>query len=382
MARKLTALLLAMMLVLTTMSTASAWYCETCGGEAGLNSNKFCTNCGSKQPEEKNLCVSCGTDFGDMTYKFCPECGAKQGNSTAPVQPTATPTPKPTATPTPKPTATPRPTATPTPKPTATPRPTATPTRKPTPTPKPTATPTPKPTATPKPIQINSTVTANKGVYTIRWTGGSTASQPYRIEYELSSGKGERLGSSGIYSNSHTTAWMIPGEEYKVTLTDSKGKTYSGKVRVPAASSYRDGKFTASSIEIMISQRRDQDGDTSDGNAVYVNGFNANDMKNNIVKKGWAYGLYYRFVLPSNFTERTYMQTVIFTAPNGYRYIWYAYDCTHKYLGDGWLWRWEIMGTEFFETLIEEYNLIPTGKYEVSLYWDGMHVNTQSFQVN
>ena len=332
MARKLTALLLAMMLVLTTMSTALAWYCETCGGEAGLNSNKFCTNCGSKQPEEKNLCVSCGTDFGDMTYKFCPECGAKQGNSTAPVQSTATPTPK--------------------------------------------------PTATPKPIQINSTVTANKGVYTIRWTGGSTASQPYRIEYELSSGKGERLGSSGIYSNSHTTAWMIPGEEYKVTLTDSKGKTYSGKVRVPAASSYRDGKFTASSIEIMISQRRDQDGDTSDGNAVYVNGFNANDMKNNIVKKGWAYGLYYRFVLPSNFTERTYMQTVIFTAPNGYRYIWYAYDCTHKYLGDGWLWRWEIMGTEFFETLIEEYNLIPTGKYEVSLYWDGMHVNTQSFQVN
>ncbi len=57
--------------------SVSGWTCPSCGH--GGNTGKFCTECGTKQPEPSDgtwTCPSCGTKGN--TGKFCNECGAKR----------------------------------------------------------------------------------------------------------------------------------------------------------------------------------------------------------------------------------------------------------------------------------------------------------------
>lgn len=51
------------------------WFCPECGTG---NSGKFCTNCGTKKPEELGkTCGNCGQEIKDTNSKFCPNCGNK-----------------------------------------------------------------------------------------------------------------------------------------------------------------------------------------------------------------------------------------------------------------------------------------------------------------
>ena len=245
---------------------------------------------------------------------------------------------------------------------------------------RPTATATPRPSNTSSrgsnssAITFDSYVQADDGVYTISWHGSLVT--PYKIVYTPSSG-GEVLSNSSVYGNSYTTKWMIPGMEYTITLTDATGVTVTGTVNVPRAESFRDGNLTANKIEILISPRYTKPGYAP----VHVQSFNASTMEANMTNKGWTYGLFYRINLSSFTGDRTYLQTVVFRAPNGYNYMWTASTQTYYYGGSDMYWRWKIMGEDFFEELLDEFDRIPTGKYYVDLYWDGMLVDSSSFQV-
>lgn len=50
------------------------WTCPQC---QTVNEGKFCTNCGTKKPEEVGFgaCGECGYQFKDSKPKFCPNCG-------------------------------------------------------------------------------------------------------------------------------------------------------------------------------------------------------------------------------------------------------------------------------------------------------------------
>ena len=51
------------------------WTCPNCGAS---NTGNFCTNCGTKKPEEKlSFCPNCGAPVPDPSNppKFCPQCG-------------------------------------------------------------------------------------------------------------------------------------------------------------------------------------------------------------------------------------------------------------------------------------------------------------------
>ncbi len=54
-----------------TPAPAGGWTCS-CGT---VNNGKFCSNCGSKRPEEDSWTCSCGTE---NTGKFCSNCGTKR----------------------------------------------------------------------------------------------------------------------------------------------------------------------------------------------------------------------------------------------------------------------------------------------------------------
>ena len=237
------------------------------------------------------------------------------------------------------------------------------------------ATATPKPTA--PSLSIGANVKANKGQYTISWTGGTA---PYRITWKPADGKGETFSDSGISNKSYTTAWMIPGCRYSVTITDAKNKSVTKALTVPTASTFRDGTLTAAKIGIQISPRYDADGLKGSGGSVYVQHLYASDMVAGI-KKGAAYGLYYRIDLPSFSGERTWMQTVVFRAPNGYRYIWYADYDNYTFPGAESWWKWDCMGREFFQEVYNTYRSIPKGQYYIDMYWNGMLVKSTAFQV-
>lgn len=55
---------------------AGSWTCPDCNT---INAGNFCSNCGTKKPEQKagGFCGNCGFKFEGEVPKFCPNCGTK-----------------------------------------------------------------------------------------------------------------------------------------------------------------------------------------------------------------------------------------------------------------------------------------------------------------
>lgn len=60
----------------TLSPSQTSWTCPSCHSD---NTGNFCSNCGTKKPEEKSVafCTNCGNEFKDEKPKFCPNCGQK-----------------------------------------------------------------------------------------------------------------------------------------------------------------------------------------------------------------------------------------------------------------------------------------------------------------
>lgn len=308
-------------------------------------------------------------------------------------KPTATPTVRVTATPTP------RPTATPTPKPTNTPKPTATPTPRPTNTPKPTATAvapaTPKTTSgstSSRTFDINAGVTADNGRYTITWEDSANAA-PYQLTFQyvdesstavqcnFMAGPTEKDSSTS--SKSFTFLHLIPGKTYKFTVKDCNGVKTSRTITLPAPSSFVDGKLKSSSVKSSWKYRYLESGaDYQD--AKELNKFSAAEMMANMSNSGYRYGLYYRIDLPQLAKSREFFTSIVFYAPNGFAEAEASGDVSYSSYNNASssYHYWYCAGAGFFDHLYEKNGTIPTGTYRVELYWDGMLVNTTTFNVN
>lgn len=307
--------------------------------------------------------------------------------------PTATPTVRVFAT------STPRPTATPTPKPTNTPKPTATPTLRLTSTSKPTATAvapaTPKTTSgstSSRTFDINAGVTADNGRYTITWEDSANAA-PYQLTFQyvdesstavqcnFMAGPTEKDSSTS--SKSFTFLHLIPGKTYKFTVKDCNGVKTSRTITLPAPSSFVDGKLKSSSVKSSWKYRYLESGaDYQD--AKELNKFSAAEMMANMSNSGYRYGLYYRIDLPQLAKSREFFTSIVFYAPNGFAEAEASGDVSYSSYNNASssYHYWYCAGAGFFDHLYEKNGTIPTGTYRVELYWDGMLVNTTTFNVN
>ena len=86
--------------------------------------------------------------------------------------------------------------------------------------------------------------------------------------------------------------------------------------------------------------------------------------------------------MPTLAKPRTFFVTVAFESPDGFIWVDKAEEITFDQVTGGYqtIW-WNIAGPNFFEKLYETTGNIPEGKYTTYLYWDGMWVNTSTFNV-
>ena len=93
MRKKLSLLIVFVMLIVSSAAIAEEWTCSSCGNTATGN---FCSNCGAAKPSEDWTCPNCGYA---AKGNFCSNCGTKRSEqSLTNPESNSTPEPTPTAT--------------------------------------------------------------------------------------------------------------------------------------------------------------------------------------------------------------------------------------------------------------------------------------------
>lgn len=268
---------------------------------------------------------------------------------------------------------------------TKTPSPTPVPKAKPTASPKPTSTPTKKPTEAPARVfEINTNVSVSKGKVTVSWT--DTANNgPYQVAYEYVGGTatqtsfwagGDESGSTVSVKKFVFNA-LIPGKTYIIRVWDANKTLAKAKLTIPSQGSYKDGSLQAKNVTVTITPK-------------YKNGsgtiFNVSELKASTIvdylKKGTRfYGIRYEFTVPKATKKLSYYVQLLFRAPNGYAYTENNVQENYDTTGGAENRFWKCTGDNFFKFMYEKNGSVPTGTYTVEMYWDGMLVNTSTFQV-
>lgn len=245
------------------------------------------------------------------------------------------------------------------------------------------ATATPKPNTQTNGFQVENTYSASEGKTTIRWNSnydGSFEVRAYQVGFE----NVEWCSYIGNTTNKFiTTQRLVPGTSYYIVVTDALGRQARKYFLVPSAGSFQDGKLKATSITVDISYRRkeikDAYRDAQSIPALYASEIQAE--VDGLMSKAASYGLYYNINYGKLAYGRNYNTLIVFRDSNGFvvpEEVWEDKEYSADYVGH----HWYCTGMGFFYALNQAYGYIPSGEYYVDLYWDGMLVNTSSFQVH
>ena len=308
MMKKLTALIMALLMCL---SVASAWSCPTCGGNMEGN---FCTECGTKKPA--NICPSCGTDFGEKSYAFCTECGTKMQQSAA--------------------------------------------------TPIPTAAPTAAPTQADRAI-ITNIETNDNGTVTVSWAGGTA---PYIVQYTLKRSDDfladrEAARNDGAYWNGATNVQetsvtlnrIIPGETYWIAVLDAneKGQRWEFTSETSA--------FTDFPVTMEVSPRQRIGETPEDIDFIPVDTAGAEDDV--------EHGIFLRLTHNNPGADRELFMQIALTFPDGFKYLYGTGNVSFAN-GEGRWRKWEFYNLDAMFAHLRNYQeVLPTGNLVVDIYLNG-----------
>ena len=335
-------ILLCLLLLTAAQADRAPWTCPACGREG--NTGNFCGECGTKAPDPFWTCPSCGQQGNDS--KFCPQCGTKAPDSFVPQAPvimevpTVAPTPIPTEAPTAVPTATPAPART---------------------------------------FELSPTVTTSLGRVTVTWTD-SAFNAPYKVLAQYQGSPDVRqpnyIEAEDLYATSFILEDLVPGKTYTVEVRDCYGTSIKRTYTLPEAPVFEDGKLKSTSIKVSIEPRR-KGSSQEYKDAKKINALVANDIISN--QDSYDYGFRYQVRNPNLAYSRYYFTQVVVIAPNGYTEVeLYAdTDFGRDYSGRYWY----LLGDTTFDMIYKMNDSIPSGKWTVELYWDGMLVNQSTFNV-
>lgn len=233
-------------------------------------------------------------------------------------------------------------------------------------------------------FKLNSGLSNNRGMVTISWSDSANNS-PYTVAFQCVDGYGISQPSywaGGDKANSTTTLKsftfnnLVPGRTYSIRVTDCSNHTITGTYTIPAASSFVDGKLSASSIKVTLQPRSKTYG-TDAAKAGTIKALKATDIVNNRSTK--EYGFRYEIKYPQLAYSRTYNTQVAVIAPNGFTEC-EVYD-TYDYGSNYDTRYWYLLGSWTFQRIYEYNSIVPTGNWTVELYWDGMLVNRSTIKV-
>lgn len=233
-------------------------------------------------------------------------------------------------------------------------------------------------------LVLSTNISMNKGRSTVSWTD-SANNAPYEVAYEcVGSGSvshpsywaGGDQASSTTYSKSFTIDYLIPGKTYIIKIYDCNNQRITKTYTIPSASTFVDGKLSASSINISLKPRYKAYG-TSDSSASSISQLQASTIMSNINSK--EYGFRFDIDYPQLAYSRTYFTQIAIIAPNGYTEceVHKSVDYESAYSGR----YYDMIGDWTFAKMYEYNSTIPSGTWTVELYWDGMFVKSATFTV-
>ncbi|MBQ9252445.1 MAG: protein kinase [Clostridia bacterium] len=233
-------------------------------------------------------------------------------------------------------------------------------------------------------FELNSTVSSEKGCVTVSWTDSENKS-PYTVLYQYVGNSdvvqpnywasGQEEGSK-TNSKSYTIGSLIPGKTYRIEVRDRDGTSINRTYELPAPATFVDGKLKASSINTTINPRQ-KDYGAADISSSSISALRASNIVSN--RGAIEYGFRYSVSYPQLAYDRQFFTQIAITAPNGYVEceVYWNNEFEAKYSG----YHWYMLGDWTFSQLYELNATIPKGTWKVDLYWDGMHVNQNTFEV-
>lgn len=232
-------------------------------------------------------------------------------------------------------------------------------------------------------VNILSSASYFKGTATISWsTTGSEPSIYYVFAQAIYHGSSEQALMSLGATTTHLiqTTSLAPGISYEITVTDNNFNILgTGICNVPNVPNFEDGKLKDTSIKISVTKRQLT---LSTQKYKDIKKLSGTEISNSFDSGEVYYGVKYQMRMPQLAKPRGYFGTLVFESPNGFVYVDKAMDMTFDRVNNGYqtLW-WEIAGVEFFYQLKNTVGSIPAGTYTIRLYWDGMFVNSITFDV-
>ena len=233
-------------------------------------------------------------------------------------------------------------------------------------------------------VKLDDEVTVKKGHTTISWSVSGTDSSTWYVWAEAVNGEAKQTRFLLGISSSHkiTADTLMPGKKYEITVMDGAFNTLATKkYKIPKAEKFKDSKLKAKSIVIRITPVKYESGSSKD--PAQIKTLKADTIRKAVKKNSSTiYGVKYHMRMPTLAKERKFFVSIFMEAPNGYLKTCKALDVTFEKVNHGYQTLWfKILDTDFFSEMYKANSEVPAGEYKVSMFWDGMLVNSGKFVV-
>lgn len=219
-------------------------------------------------------------------------------------------------------------------------------------------------------LEIVEAVRNDDGSVTLRWLDGAD-NGPYTVYYELLERAPVPFGwtaAKNVQGNAFTLTQLVPGMSYVFTVEDA----YGNRVEcIYFAEKAGDGNEIGAKIRIHTKLRR--------GRMMKEAPLSASEI---MLDNGREHGLYLKMAYSMLRKTRNYNFCLTVEAPNGFADVVFAGGITLNY-GKSEVPAWGFVALDdYFSYLERYYGGVPTGKYLVTMHFDGQPACVDTFTVS
>ncbi|MGN0794648.1 MAG: fibronectin type III domain-containing protein [Aristaeellaceae bacterium] len=220
------------------------------------------------------------------------------------------------------------------------------------------------------PLEITGALQNDDGTVTISWADGA-GNAPYAVYYKLLEAAPVPFGwtaAEGLADTGFTLDRLVPGVSYVITVADCHGQTaeYTWYAPLPGTDTEIGARIRLKPMNRIGRSTKRQDS------------FSASEIAQENETK---HGLYLRLTYSILKKTRNYAFQIAVEAPNGFSDVIFSGTLELHY-GVSAIPVWGFIPVDdYFSLLQHYYGGIPTGEYDVTLYFNGNKVWSAPFSV-